>query len=1084
MHAHPKGTGSTPPSAHKHANGPKGAMSPEVKAPPTPEVERAEQRRGSASSSSSNNINRRPSLLSNLYNTTTSSSRAKMSSTVCNMEYGAYQAERQNTLNNNNGVRRGSTRSRGESEHVHVPVQGPRVINGGRRDSKESQRLILAEAARLKEIDRLKQSEIDSCFEWVKRASELMQQLPPPNPVTAPSLPLPLPLPLSLEEKLLSAEDLYAKQDSVLDATARMENIRNINAAASFMRSQIGSKVHEDSHYENLARSRSMDSSGQKRTPTSAEKALGRAGGENTVQEKGIAKVEEGDADPSRAVQLEAIIKFFRSQSEVQPGQPVTYPPFPFTFPATPVPADTPSVSAEPMRRPSRIPGKGLSTPPKIQPVVPHTTSGPVPVTQCASEASLPLPRPPSESQPFSVDKVHTSVIPPPRSPSPSFPPPSPQSHLKPHRVLHPSALPFPRSPRSLPRPTQPHSPSVSQIVRAGSLPPPSPYSLPPAYSSSQSPQSPSEAFKSVPEFETIYAENPMYAMGNSQVRNFYKKERLAPAAADVDMSESELISLLSTYDSLPLSQLAAVVRGIMSDSPHASKKPIPVSPNDVPTPHTAHVPKPHSSPPPRSDTDLPILTSDCIKTPPPIPPQNRAPAPVPVLARPSTPERRSRLSINTDVRRDAGTTGPGTAPPVVEVAKVEKRTFHKQLKKERKAEKERLKKEEEERIALELEIEREKERKEANRRVWSFTGKKSDIWDGKVDSAPFIVGDIDSNKPKDKKPFLKRTVNPLLKAPHGSPNPILKSPVLERRAFKGGDTVPVVKTPLILGEVHLSESPDCSLFRPSWNDDTHVEPLSVPFPPALRVSKSPPRRDLGDTPPRSNDASSATTPVKSGSTNSSVTRTDPGSETRTEEDDKHAQLLNKRKEELEMKLKLKIDELDVVVKSWNESLVSGDYGDVGGGNLDGISVNSSVVDTSCCDSGLSDTYTANGSTDNSKRDLKSSGSGSRKEKEVVKKATEVVKKETVVVKKEVKKHVEVVKKEAEVVQPVKDLGLSLREKLQMKLLDCEEKEKEKEKEEEKGKKGMEKDIVVVKEEKGKEKEKDLKATKAYVEVL
>jgi hypothetical protein len=94
-------------------------------------------------------------------------------------------------------------------------------------------------------------------------------------------------------------------------------------------------------------------------------------------------------------------------------------------------------------------------------------------------------------------------------------------------------------------------------------------------------------------------------------------------------------------------------------------------------------------------------------------------------------------------------------------------------------------------------------------------------------------------------------------------------------------------------------------------------------------------------------------------------------------------------------------------------------------------------------------------------------------------------------VKKEVKKEIEVVKKEAVVVQPAKDSGLSLREKLQMKLMDCEEKEKEKEKEREKEEKEKEEEKVKEKtkqiekeKEKEKEKEEDLKMTKAYVEVL
>ena len=72
---------------------------------------------------------------------------------------------------------------------------------------------------------------------------------------------------------------------------------------------------------------------------------------------------------------------------------------------------------------------------------------------------------------------------------------------------------------------------------------------------------------------------------------------------------------------------------------------------------------------------------------------------------------------------------------------------------------------------------------------------------------------------------------------------------------------------------------------------------------------------------------------------------------------------VNRRKAALEVKLKKKMEELDLVVRTWNDSMVSGDCGTVSVDHFDALSITDSVCSTFCDSTLRSGTDTANVST-------------------------------------------------------------------------------------------------------------------------
>ena len=615
----------------------------------------------------------------------------------------------------------------------------------------------------------------------------------------------------------------------------------------------------------------------------------------------------------------------------------------------------------------------------------------------------------------------------------------------------------------------------------------------------------------------------------------------------EIAMNESQLISLLSSYDSLPISQLASVVRGIMSEStqtrtrpasippPHVAQDSAAVGPisKDIRSKSSSNVSGQKTSEPSQSRDYIPprpkTQGQGASHPHPPVP----APAPVPVLVRSKTPdkERKSRLSINTAVTRGPELIGPGSATATgtgahvavsaktSQVSNMQPRPFVSSTNVHRtqsaataQNQNQNLHKawKTDSRTSRETKVvqKRVKEINEECKRVRPIISKKADIWDGKISSSEITMERQVPKQPLEKRVYLKRkSAVPLIatvKSPPrpSNPNPNVtsnsnpalslsaglapKSPLLERRAFKGGDIDPFVKSPEVSGDVVIIGSADSSLFRPQWNDDTHVEVMQQPFPPVLVVSRSrsPPRtrgegegnavRASGITPPKhwgvkdksrdrdsekgkereregerdreregekdqSIDVVKSTNPnasvgasmsMRSGANDSADTIPTKLNLTQTQAPTLR---VNRRKAALEVKLKKKMEELDLVVRTWNDSMASGDCGTVSVDHFDALSITDSVCSTFCDSTLRSATDTANVSTAVGRKSLRgvdvadtkvvSSASGSnRDEVEASSGEVEKSKSEVVVVEKDVR-------------------YMSMREKLELKLKMCEDEE-------------------------------------------
>lgn len=858
---------------------------------------------------------------------------------------------------------------------------------------------------------------------------------------------------------------------------------------------------------------------------------------ERGVQSRGAAVREEKaqishvevevDADPSRMGHLEAIIAYFREQAEAKPGEPTTHTPFPFTFPATATSSTTPpsvplsspvssSLAAprvDDIRQMSPIFASQVSqsallssdsasapVPTHISNALPHfsvthssihhTDTSPSQVSE-----SIRIPPPSSSSRPPSATRVTphdpiplTSVIPPPRHPSPV------PTYAKSHKVLRPSELPFPKSPKSLSRSPLPRTTIASLILQAssatrpavrsrnsnstspplkslnGSSPPSrSPAMMTKAGRSSTDTGTDSESdrdsVKAIPVPTKLFSEKP-------HIESFFKTDRSLPTddvtkrgeergvaedkamhsgndrdseidkEMEIAMNESQLISLLSSYDSLPISQLASVVREIMSESTQTRSRP-----TSIPNTHLTEDLSFKSSSKVSQRVSDPTRSPDYIfprpkeqgPSHPPVP----APAPVPVLVRAKTPdkERKSRLSINTAVTRGPELVGPGSGSHVAATAKasqvsntqsrpsvsstnanvqraqpvqIQNPNLHKAWKSDSRTTRE-----------TKVVQKRVKEINEECKRARPIISKKADIWDGKISSSDILMERPIPKQPMEKRAYLKRKsavsliiavksppklLNPNPNAsPNGSPNPLPisnpvpvpavgpKSPLLERRAFKGGDIEPYVKSPEVSGDVVIIGSADSSLFRPQWNDDTHVELPQQPFPPVLVVSRSPPRargegegggvRASGITPPKqwgvkdnsrdkdsekgkdregggerereknqSIDIVTATYADVSAGASMSMRSVDNCSADTIPTKLNHTQVqvqaptqkITCHKAALEGKLKKKMEELDLVVRTWNDSMASGDCGTVSVDHFDALSITDSMCSTLC----------------------------------------------------------------------------------------------------------------------------------------
>ena len=523
-------------------------------------------------------------------------------------------------------------------------VNGAKSVRGGRRESiREIVKVSDNEIVKPEYTEVMKQKEIDSCFEWVKKASELLQQLPPsssPSPsssshgLSVPHSPLPTLLPYTS-----FGENVHADLNASLQS-ARDEHIRQITAAAAYMRHQVGRTAdNRENSYENLARSIShegtkahthktisptnknrirsspkstdirdnrdvlspatIDGIAQLKLKNSAEKKGVKEGVKEVVreEEKEVVKevVKEEDPDPSRAIQLEAILAFFKNQAEAIPGEPYTRPPFPFTFPSTtssPLTRETAALPLTPsslLTTPSTVPLTSPLSAPLFAPLS-------VPPPALSSDREM---RNSYDANDTSHDYLTPTTTPPRHS--------SPMPHTGSNNLTAPcpSVIPIPRSPATLPLHasspplhTSPrHAPSMqrsltpspslirtslsgSQLLRtpprsaSPSIPIPVPFPLSTHYDVHGYHRSGSPSSTTSTSTSSIIAaatgagatgtaaaaalsainESPRCALKKGQVQSFFKGQR--SDSAERDANDQQPIDLVCSCDKFPLTQL------------------------------------------------------------------------------------------------------------------------------------------------------------------------------------------------------------------------------------------------------------------------------------------------------------------------------------------------------------------------------------------------------------------------------------------------------------------------------------------------------------------------------------------------
>ena len=711
--------------------------------------------------------------LSILYNSTTASSRAKQCNSIepfalhtSSLQNGlpdsSEDRDREREKEKDNVTEKGmktttpsavltGTNSRKSSKSILprdiIPdntLSGAKSVRGGRRESdKETVKTVENENTKIEYTDLMKQKEIDNCFEWVKKASELLQQLPPSSS-SSPSHTL-SPPPLSPPQSNLlqysspgdrdvNGGEVHADLNTSLRA-ARDEHIRQITATAAFIRHKVGRSVDiSDKNYENLAKSVSCENSKNQKngnwiSPTnkirqslstkstdnrdvlspsaidgiallklknSAEKKGLKEGAREGVKEVVIEGVKQDDPDPSRALQLEAMIAYLKNEAEAKPGEPYTRSPFPFIFPSTtnsPLPHEMAALPMTPSTLPTTPSSLPLPPPlslPHSQPPSHHSPdlhpgqnkySSPYSDTpsyaQGTPTTSIPLPCYSSPVQTASnLTTPSSSVIPMPRSPAvlPLYTPP-PQIPCMQRSLTPPPSLIRPSLSGSQLLRTPPRSASPSL-----SMPVPYPsstandtygYGYPRSASPSSFTGSSTSTTPSTPPSSTaagavgvggvgVYShthtsaaisaltESPGRNLKKNQVQSFFKTQRSESTERGLSesQSQSQPINLMNSYDKFPLTQLLIneSICEIQNNQP-LTPQPLPLSPTEYDSHSppfilsTTHSPTHSSAPSPpyisnQFATSSPVssTTHSSIGT-----PSHRvqlsSPAPVPALA-------------------------------------------------------------------------------------------------------------------------------------------------------------------------------------------------------------------------------------------------------------------------------------------------------------------------------------------------------------------------------------------------------------------------------------------------------------------
>ena len=559
---------------------------------------------------------------------------------------------------------------------------GAKSLRGGRR---ESVKTVENENTKIEYTDLMKQKDIDNCFEWVKKASELLQQLPPsssssPSHALSPSIhspPLSSPLSNLLQYSSPSNSDVdgvevHADLNTSLRA-ARDEHIRQITATAAFIRHKVGRSVDiRDKNYENLARSVSCENTknqknGNSISPTnkirnslstkstdnrdvlspSAIDGIALLKLKNSIEKKGLKEgvkvgvkdveiegVKQDDPDPSRALQLEAMIAYLKNEAEAKPGEPYTRPPFPFIFPSTtssPLPREMGALPMTPStipKTPSSLPlPPPLSLPHSLPPshhspdLNPDQNKYSSPYSDTPSHAQgtpssfIPLPRYSSPVQTASnLTTPSSSVIPMPRSPAVlplyTMPPQMPcmqRSLTPPPSLIRPSLS----GSQLLRTPPRSASPSLS-------IPVPYPsstandsfgYGYPRSASPSSFTGSSTSTTPSTPPSSTAagavgvggvgvgvngqthssaaisaLTESPGRNLKKNQVQSFFKTQRSDSTERGLSESQSQPqpINLMNSYDKFPLTQLLIneSICEIQNNQP-LTPQPLPLSPTE-----------------------------------------------------------------------------------------------------------------------------------------------------------------------------------------------------------------------------------------------------------------------------------------------------------------------------------------------------------------------------------------------------------------------------------------------------------------------------------------------------------------------